>query len=84
MSKIHELREMLRGRHCMSNTDADGLRDYHAAKEAINKSRVRDPYRKLAAIKHALKNYSVRVTLGPVNDVLITENADGTGYYTVL
>jgi hypothetical protein len=83
MSKIGEVREVIDGRHVMGTTD--GLRDYHAAREAVMSScRKKDPYAKLAAVKTALKNYNVRVTLGPVMDVMITSGLDGSGQYTVI
>jgi hypothetical protein len=83
MSKISDIREVIDGKHVMGTQD--GLRDYHAAREAVMSScRKKDPYMKLAAIKTALKNYNVRVTLGPVADVMITANLDGSGLYTVV
>lgn len=83
MSKIGEVCEVIEGQHVMG-TD-DGLRDYHAAREAVMSScRKKDPYQKLGAVKTALKNYRVRVTLGPVMDVMITANSDGTGQYTII
>ena len=88
MSKISEVREVIDGRHCMDSGDGDamaGLRDYHAAREAVMSScRKKDPYQKLAAVKRALKNYNVRVTLGPVMDVMITSGLDGSGQYTII
>lgn len=83
MSKIGDLSEAIDGRHVMG--DADPLREYYAARKAVMGScRKTDPYQKLAAVKAALKNYNVRVTLGPVRDVVITANLDGSGYYTVI
>lgn len=86
MSKISEVREVIDGRHCMGNGDGlSGLRDYHAAREAVMSScRKTDPYLKLAAVRKALKNYNVRVTLGPVIDVMITSELNGTGQYTII
>lgn len=83
MSKIGDVRQTIDGRHVMGNDDP--LREYHAARRAVQDScRKKDPYQKLAAVKTALKNYNVRVTLGPVMDIMITANLDGTGYYTVI
>jgi len=89
MSKISEVREVIDGRHCMNSGNGSdglaGLRDYHAAREAVMLScRKKDPYQKLAAVKRALKNYNVRVTLGPVMDVMITSGLDGSGQYTII
>lgn len=73
-SKIHNVLELIRGKHCM---DASGLSDYHAARKAVNSCKCRDPFRKLIAAKSALKNYRVVVTLGPVGDVLIRDFSTG-------
>ena len=75
MSKVHQVCKLIDGIHCMG--DIDSLREYHSAKLAVNACRCRDPFRKLATVKHALKNYRVVVTLGPVGDVLIRDFATG-------
>ena len=75
MSQIGKLTAFVTGLHVMGK---DGLRDYHAAKAALDANRRRDMGDKVAGIKHALKNHRVTVGVwcGAVT-VRRTTNGDG-------
>lgn len=63
-SLVSQVSRLLDGTHVLSNTPADGLRNYHAARACVNARRLHDSYEKLAVIKQALHAYRVTVTLG--------------------
>ena len=56
-------RPVIDGAHCMSNTAPDGLRDYWTVQAIKDAKRKRDVVQRLAAVRHAVKNYRVMVNL---------------------
>lgn len=64
-SKTGELLAVIQGNHVLDAGGAsDGLRDYHAARNAVNANLLKGgPQAKLAHVKKVLKNYRVTVSL---------------------
>lgn len=59
-SKIQQLTALLKGSHYISET---GLTAYYGAREAINGNRCATTERRYSAVKTALKNFRVMVTM---------------------
>lgn len=60
-SKVSVLSKMLDGTHVMEPTN--GLKSYHAAREVIGASRMKDAYLRNSKIKSLLKNFRVVVSM---------------------
>ena len=60
-SLVAQIQEVIGGQHVMG---ADGLQDYHASRKVRDCKRIRDRSERIAAMKRALKNYRVTVSLG--------------------
>lgn len=60
-SKVSMLSKLLDGTHVME--PANGLKSYHAAREVINASRMRDAYLRNSKVKSLLKNFRVMVSM---------------------
>lgn len=79
MSKLAQIQELIRGQHCFSNTDADGLRDYYRAREVRDTSRIKNLNIRFAKIKSILNPYSVTVRLEQESILLYRTNAPEDG-----
>ena len=75
MSKIGTLTAFLKGMHVMGD---NGLRDYHAAKLAVNAGRKRGIEAQCAAVKIALNNHRVTVCIW-AGDVCVRRTTDADG-----
>lgn len=62
-SKVHTYLEAIRGSHYMGDDASTGLSSYHAAKAAVDAGRIKEPMKRLAAVRAALKSHRVTVTL---------------------
>ena len=72
-SLVAQIQEVIGGQHVMG---ADGLTDYHAARKVRDCKRVRDRSERVSAMKRALKNYRVTVSLDWESDAILVANRE--------
>ena len=71
MTKNEQYRQLIEGSHCMSNTSADGLRDYWTVQAIKRGARMQDVVKRLMLVRCAVRYYRVMVNLTPDERVRI-------------
>lgn len=79
-SKVHTYLEAIRGSHYMGDSAQEGLSSYHAAKATVDAGRIREPLKRLSAVRAALKSHRVTVSLDG-DKVRVHRPDTGTTFY---
>jgi len=89
-TKTEDVLETIAGRWDITITSRSEVEqttfDKDAAQRAVKAASygLGNPFARLDRVKAHLRGYKVRVTLGPVGEIMVTQYEDGTGYYTIL